>query len=105
MRCGNGLLTKRIILSTLFKISIVGLCVFDLTDKKSDIYPSLKIIENNTVVRMSWKKNHVDLSNEHRIGMEQMRGKGNKLLARKIWGILFDRHTCAACDRIDPKKR
>ena len=50
LRCGSGFLTKGIILSTLFKISIVGLCFFDLTDKKSDIYPSLKIMENHTVI-------------------------------------------------------
>ena len=50
LRCGSGFLTNGIILSTLFEISIVGLCFFDMTDKKSDIYSSLKIIENRTVI-------------------------------------------------------
>ena len=49
--CRSGLFTKGINLSTLFKISIVGLYFFfDLTDKPSDIYPSFKTIENHAVV-------------------------------------------------------
>jgi hypothetical protein len=52
LRRGSGRFTKEINSTTLFKFSIVGLYFFDLTDKKSDIYPSLKIMENHT----AWEK-------------------------------------------------
>ena len=40
---------------------------FNLTDKMSDIYPTLKVRKKDAVVRIPRKKNSYDLSNEHHI--------------------------------------